>query len=389
MKKKITSLLIIVFITFCLGEIAFRLFKPMPTHSTLKQQAGGFYKKSDFNTFTLLENYSGEFRSNDNSKKKVVVTTNSQGFRNTIPSINSEKKVLILGDSYTFGVYIADENTYASKLSKLINKKYKYKVINAGYASGYSTDQQYSWLSNFIKNNGCPELVILGFFLGNDFSVNQKSWKVKDNKGFPIKFTDKTIYVDAKNFLRSKKKSIHTVATETIYQIPILRQSHLLIAVTKIIQRIERRLAGKNTTGWNFDNFKFIYGDLNENFLKKEKIVTELINGMNQKTLECNGNLVTLLLPINFMVDKSLFELKFPHIDISTQNEANYYDRLEKKLLNLNINTLNIYNSMKNDYKVNGIDHFPTNGEVHFNSYGHNFTAEQIFKYLVKNKLIN
>ena len=244
MKKIITSLLIIILITFCLGELAFRFFKPMPTYSTLKHQAGGYYKESEFNTFTILENYSGEFTSNDDSKKTVEITTNSQGFRNTIPSINSEKKILILGDSYTFGVYIEDENTYSSRLSKLINKKHKYEVINAGFASGHTPDQQYSWFSNFIKNNGCPEIVILGFFLGNDFAVNQKYWKEKNNEGFPIKFIDETLYVDSKNFLRSTKKSIRTV-TESIYQIPILKESHFLIAVTKVIGRIERRIAGK------------------------------------------------------------------------------------------------------------------------------------------------
>ena len=191
-----------------------------------------------------------------------------------------------------------------------------------------------------------------------------------------------------KNFLRSKK-SIHTVATEAIYQIPILRESHLLIALTKVIQRIERLRAGKNTTGWNFDNFKFIYGDLNDDFLKKEAIVIKLINEMQQKTLKCNGNFLTLLIPINFMVDENLFEQKFPQFDMSAHKEANYYDRLEKKLVNLNINTLNIFNAMKNDYRINGNEHFPINGEVHFNSYGHKFTAQQIFNYLLKNKIIN
>ena len=45
MKKTIISLSIIILITFFLGEISFRFFKPMPTHSNLKKQAGGFYKK--------------------------------------------------------------------------------------------------------------------------------------------------------------------------------------------------------------------------------------------------------------------------------------------------------------------------------------------------------
>tara|TARA_B100000902_G_C27271277_1_gene896376 strand:+ start:618 stop:1787 length:1170 start_codon:yes stop_codon:yes gene_type:complete len=389
MKKIITSLLIIALITFCLGELAFRFFKPMPVYSTLKQHAGGFYKESEFNTFTLLENYSGEFTNYDYYPAKIQVTTNSRGFRNTIPSINSEKKILILGDSYTFGIHIKDENTYSSRLSKLINRKHEYEVINAGYANGFETDQQYSWFSNFIKNNGCPEIVILGFFLGNDFFVNQKYWKEKNNEGFPIKYIDENLYVDSKNFLRSKKKSIHTIATEAIYQIPILRESHLLIAVTRVINKIELRIKGIGSGGWSFESFKFIYGDLDKNFLEREKIVINLINDMNQKTLKCKSNFITILLPISFMVNKDLFKKAFPDNDISLFNDANYYDRLEKKLINLNINTLNIFSSMKHDFNLKGINHFPNHGEVHFNSHGHNFTAEQIFNYLLKNKLIN
>ena len=387
-RKIIVNFLIILLVTFFLGELSFRIFKPMPTYFSIKKQAGGFYKKSEFNTFTLLENYVGFFKSNDDSEKEIKITTNSQGFRNTLPNIKSQKKILILGDSYTFGVYIQDENTYSSQLSKLINDKYQYEIINAGYASGHNTDQQYSWLSNYLNNNECPETIILGFFLGNDFNINKNNWKKKDKKGFPIKYLSNNIYVDDDNFLRSKKKSIHTVATETIYKIPILRESHLLIAITKIIRRVERKIGGKSATGWDFNNFKFIYGEYDQNFLEKEKIIIDLITEINLKSLSCNGNFVVLFLPINFMLMEEMFEIKFPQIKKLNNQLPLYYDRLEKKLKNLNIKYINIYDLMKKDFKIKGINHFPNSGEVHFNSYGHYFTSAEIYNFLLNNKLI-
>ena len=387
-KKIIISFLIISLVTFFLGELLFRTLKPMPTFSSIKKQAGGFYKNSEFNTFTLMENYVGFFQSNDDSEKEIKITTNSNGFRNTLPVIKSQKKILILGDSYTFGVYIPDENTYSSQLSKLVNKKYQYEIINAGYASGHNTDQQYSWLSNYLKNNDCPETIILGFFLGNDFNVNKNKWKKKDKKGFPIKYSYNNIYVDNDNFLRSKKKSIHTVATETIYKIPILRESHLLIAITKIIRRLERKIVGKSTAGWNFNNFKFIYGEYDQSFLEKEKITIDLINEINLKSLNCNGNFIVLFLPINFMLMEDMFKLKFPQIKKPSNRSPIYYNRLEKKLKNLNIKYINIYDLMKKDLETKGINHFPNSGEVHFNSYGHYFTSTKIYNFLLNNKLI-
>ena len=87
MKNFFINAIIILLITFFTGELAFRYLKPMPTYSSLKKEAGGFYKKSNFNTFTLKENFKGFFSSNDNSSDLVEVSTDNNGFRNTIPNI--------------------------------------------------------------------------------------------------------------------------------------------------------------------------------------------------------------------------------------------------------------------------------------------------------------
>ena len=58
-------ILIIFIVTFLIGEIFFRIFKPMDTFSKLKEKVGNYYKISLSNSFELKENYEGTQPSND------------------------------------------------------------------------------------------------------------------------------------------------------------------------------------------------------------------------------------------------------------------------------------------------------------------------------------
>lgn len=67
-------------------------------------------------------------------------STDSAGFRTTVPLVESEKKILIVGDSVPFGVGVDDENTMASQLQKLVGADYR--IVNAG-VGGYSGHQAF------------------------------------------------------------------------------------------------------------------------------------------------------------------------------------------------------------------------------------------------------
>lgn len=88
----------------------------------------------------------GDLSSNDNSVWEIVpnmpyrVVTNKQGLRMdydlTFPK--EKQRILALGDSCTFGPYLANHNTYPA----LLDKKYPDKeVINAGVAGYTITDE--------------------------------------------------------------------------------------------------------------------------------------------------------------------------------------------------------------------------------------------------------
>src|SRR5262249_26983685 len=70
-----------------------------------------------------------------------------------------ERRVVVLGDSFTFGENVGDEQTYAFRLERLLEGA---SVLNFG-VHGYGTDQQYLLLKERGFAYG-PDVVILGFY---------------------------------------------------------------------------------------------------------------------------------------------------------------------------------------------------------------------------------
>lgn len=113
--------------------------------------------------------YSSEF--------DVRVATNSQGFRGTREFSPTPKpgvlRVLVLGDSVSFGYGVNEEETYAARLERLLNLAHlNAEVLNLS-VSGFGTAEellQYQAVGAALK----PDLVILGYF-SNDPMNNRIS----------------------------------------------------------------------------------------------------------------------------------------------------------------------------------------------------------------------
>ena len=97
------------------------------------------------------------------------LSINSKGLRDReYPYLKppGTKRILVLGDSYTWGYGVANEEIYTEVLEETLQQKYPhYEVINAG-VSGWGTDQQYL----FLVNEGLkysPDLVIVAHFFND------------------------------------------------------------------------------------------------------------------------------------------------------------------------------------------------------------------------------
>jgi lysophospholipase L1-like esterase len=98
----------------------------------------------------------------------IEVSTNEFGLRDEPipPKRPSEFRILILGDSVTFGWGVPQDQTYPAQLQKNLKKYPKnFRVINAG-VSGYNTVQEYAYLNNGGLSLR-PDLILL-MYTSND-----------------------------------------------------------------------------------------------------------------------------------------------------------------------------------------------------------------------------
>ena len=110
-----------------------------------------------------------------------------QGLRDRYYSVEKPdrtKRVLVLGDSFTWGYGVADDEIFTEVLeTQLSNEQpggYAWEVINTG-VSGWGNDQQYL----FLKSRGMrfePDMVVMAFFLMNDPVENTSSRVYEMNK---------------------------------------------------------------------------------------------------------------------------------------------------------------------------------------------------------------
>jgi lysophospholipase L1-like esterase len=174
----------------------------------------------------------------------VHYTTNSLGYRG--PEFELAKpadtyRILMLGDSITFGWGVEDNQTFSYLLPELLDHQFqgkKLEIINAGYHDGYAVDNYYVYL----KNQGLalnPDLIILNLFPWNDISdLKEMVWHQTDERELPDKITSTE---------RVVRGGYHTevVASNWKYRLPILRNSHLAILAMDRLEKQSPQLVEK------------------------------------------------------------------------------------------------------------------------------------------------
>ncbi|OVE76653.1 hypothetical protein BVX98_05020 [bacterium F11] len=175
-------------------------------------------------------------------KNKVVndiYVLNEYGFRGKPippPEKSSKKRLVVFGDSYTFGVLVKEDETYSAQLQKILdNKKAGIDVINAGYHAGYSPDTYYISLKDEI-NYYQPDIIVVGLCMNNDIGdVGANYWKVIDEaSAFP------QIVRTNRNYMNHEGTSIFVEGDEFPYfvlHVPILRQSRFFLGLNNFVDR--------------------------------------------------------------------------------------------------------------------------------------------------------
>lgn len=144
------------------AELLLRLFFPQPSY---------FHGDHRFVADPVLD-----IRLRPLHRMNGVLETNSMGLRDrefTRDKPAGTWRLLCLGDSFTYGDGVSKDETYPKVLERLLRERLPgraIEVINAGCPS-WGTDQE--WL--YLRDEGLefqPDMVLVGFFVGNDVIEN-------------------------------------------------------------------------------------------------------------------------------------------------------------------------------------------------------------------------
>jgi hypothetical protein len=116
----------------------------------------------------LAPNVRATIRGHRVSERDVVIETNSLGLRHSQlgPKEADEYRVLVLGDSITFGDYLPFDETYPAQLERrLAGRSSRVVVINAGLPGASTSDELYHYLE--IRDAVDPDLVLLAMYLND------------------------------------------------------------------------------------------------------------------------------------------------------------------------------------------------------------------------------
>jgi lysophospholipase L1-like esterase len=131
----------------------------------------------------------------DESRLRYIYSIDKDGFRSTLPYVDSDKKVLIIGDSVPFGVGVNDEDTVASQLQKMVNNRYR--IVNGG-VGGYDGQKASSMaqrLSNSSKFAGLIYVACQNDFMGGKDWIQEAEDVLTKIKSISQRFSDNIIIV--------------------------------------------------------------------------------------------------------------------------------------------------------------------------------------------------
>jgi len=126
--KRWAGLLVVVLalvFAFVVCEVGVRLFLPQEVFGVRMERFPPMYQSSESYSFVLLPDVSVTARIVD---RQYNISTNKDGYRTTTGAITTDKKVVLLGDSMTFGQGLDDGETMASRLQNATG----WIVTNAG-----------------------------------------------------------------------------------------------------------------------------------------------------------------------------------------------------------------------------------------------------------------
>ncbi len=162
-----------VIVTLLLAELGFSLFYPVP----YSLERNMYYEPDPYTGFRHKPLAAGKYLNG------VKAVANSRGMRDdevAIPKPGGVFRIMAIGDSFTAGANVEQDEAYPQVLERLLNvagdRGRRYEVINTG--TGGWAPFQYAQFVEHYAGAFDPDLLLVGFFVGNDSFVD--SFRIED-----------------------------------------------------------------------------------------------------------------------------------------------------------------------------------------------------------------
>jgi len=276
---------IIVFLIFF--EIALRIFYPQEIFPV------DIYDNSLTRRYVLKPNFYGVHTHPDFT---VSYQTNSRGLRGPEHSYAKEEgtfRILVIGDSMTFGEGVEWEDSYPILLGDLLNQDSKqFEVINAAIPAQGTGQELVFLMEEGYKYK--PDMILLGFYIGND---------ITDNHYWPVVFFENDTLVQ-------RELDYHDMAfreyTDSIpFYNEIITNSHAIIFFKYRISILIKSLRKKeisSTEGDTFETRNLFVDDGNEIKQSAWNLTFRLIREVDEFSREMNASLAVVVLPAHYQV---------------------------------------------------------------------------------------
>ena len=336
------------------------------------------YTSNNYTRFSEYDPYLGWKLKKDTEGRitqmdySILVKINHEGFRdNYTPQNVSDimKRIWMIGDSFTFGYGVEEEETFSSILQKYLPL---YDIVNMG-VYGYATDQEFLLYKKKLQEEINPDIVVLQMFLSNDMIDNLSG-----------------------DFLHYHKP--HFLLTDTgliLTNVPVPLNTTKTIDENKTsLKNYIKEILSQHSRAFNFIDIRYDYlkdiinrkkhaYSLSKKYGTPEELnrswrITEaLIRSFNEISKTNGTKLIIVLIP-----DKR----DFYDIDTNFRKYFDAYERIKKMSNKENFTVIDLYRSFEKVIDKSGIHKIYLLRDAHLNAYGHKIIADEIFNVISKMK---
>jgi len=241
---------------------------------------------------------------------KTIIHTNAYGLRGEEPDFQKER-ILVLGDSFTFGQGVNDTQTWPYLLQEqFIAKQYNFTVLNVGI-NGYDTRREYVYLKVHEKDFN-PKMIIVTFVINDPLSNSGEFWSSPIATGILRYIPSRTI-TTLIEYLKDPESFL--------FKLGILDYTHSERSIHVRCLRPQQCVEGWNATFFYMDKLNDYAKQINSTFIVVNMpLRMQLVQ--DQKFGEYDPQYASYMLA-NFTQDRKIV---FIDLANSSLNFSDYYD---------------------------------------------------------------